>query len=461
MEKKCFLFCLLTISLSFKNYGQAIGLDSLLNKKYSTKSLIDDLSFINKNIDPKQYGNSAFYFFSKKEWDAKYDVEIQYLKNFDSLSLGQFYLRLLPLLNLLHDDHLELSYPRISEPINSDNRNLRDNNIILPIRIVLSNDSAFVACSDILPVKTAILSINNIPIKIIIDSLSNFISYPYQRYYRKNRFISFDFVSQFIIFYQLFHMRDSVELKYISEFSDKPESKYFKLNNISSGVISTYCYSKQMENLSSKFEDKVAIINLNTFNQNINSDSLIAEYNKLFKKIKNNSAEKLIIDLRYNSGGSDVSWILLLPYLTNSMLKFNCNREFLDVAFVLKNLHVNTSEINADVQFKGKVFLLIGYRTFSSAVRFADFIKYNHLADSIFGIETLGQASHYGQSKSYHLPNSQLHFIVSDKLFLSIDCKGDVSGVTPDVYLKSNSGREYLENILSAKDISKVIDLIK
>jgi peptidase S41-like protein len=448
------LFSLVLLA-GFRSYGSQNSIDSLLNIKYSTESLIDDLSFINKNIDPKKYGNSAFHFISKKEWDLKYKNEIAYLKSSDSLTLGKFYLRLCPLLNLLRDDHLELFYPEISKISSS---GIRPDHVVLPLRIVSINDSAYVSCSDLLPVKTALLSMNNIPVKTIIDSMSYYISYPYQKYYREHKFIILDFKVYFMLFYQLFHIRDSVEIEYLPENSDRPETKFFKLNTINQPGAWTYC-PVIMKNISLKFEDNVAILNLNTFRKT-KFDSLVAEYNKLFREIKDKKADKLIIDLRFNAGGSDISWILLLPYLTSSRLKFNCNREWLDISTVIKSMNIDVSEINIESQFKGKLYLLIGYKTFSSAVRFSDFIKYNQLADSIFGIETSGQATHYGESKSYFLPGTQLRFIVSGKLFLSIDCKGDTSGVMPDVYLKQNSGREYLDNILLSKDIAKIIDMI-
>ncbi len=112
---------------------------------------------------------------------------------------------------------------------------------------------------------------------------------------------------------------------------------------------------------------------------------------ELFHELESKKAKRLIIDLRYNSGGSS----LLL------------NR-------------FNEQLWNTTVRKNRELFVLIGRRTFSSAVLNAFELKSNNDA-ILVGEETGGSVNHFGQINDFQLPNTKMwvsystKYIVKDK----------------------------------------------
>jgi len=83
--------------------------------------------------------------------------------------------------------------------------------------------------------------------------------------------------------------------------------------------------------------------------------------------------------------------------------------------------------------FSGRMCVLIGPQTFSSATDFADAIKTYHLG-TLIGQETGGRPNGFGEAYIFRLPRSQLAVSVSSALF--VRANGDTTdqrGVVPDL----------------------------
>jgi hypothetical protein len=100
--------------------------------------------------------------------------------------------------------------------------------------------------------------------------------------------------------------------------------------------------------------------------------------NELFSLIEKEMPEKIIIDLRNNMGGNSG---IIHPFMEK-----------------LKKSHLNK---------KGKLFVLIGKSTFSSALMNAVELKRNYHS-ILVGESTSGTVNHYGEVRGFSLPNSQL-----------------------------------------------------
>ena len=112
--------------------------------------------------------------------------------------------------------------------------------------------------------------------------------------------------------------------------------------------------------------------------------------------------QRVVIDLRANSGGDSR---LLEPL-------------------------IETLAQRADVNQPGHLFVLIGPRTFSSAVLNAIQFR-QRTAAILIGEPTGGEPNHYGEVKSFTLPNSGLNVYYSTRLFVYIE--GDTSSaLEPD-----------------------------
>lgn len=140
------------------------------------------------------------------------------------------------------------------------------------------------------------------------------------------------------------------------------------------------------------------------------------QFNKeLFNAIKINNPDKLVLDLRYNGGGNSK---ILEPFLTQ-----------------LKESYLNK---------RGKLYVLIGKMTFSSALLNAIDLKQNFNA-TLIGEPTAGSINHYGETRSFDLPNTKARVVYSTKYFEQ--WKGHDGALNPDIIVTYS-----LENFIKGKD---------
>lgn len=122
---------------------------------------------------------------------------------------------------------------------------------------------------------------------------------------------------------------------------------------------------------------------------------------ELFAAINQYKPEKIVLDLRYNSGGNSG---ILDPFIEQ-----------------IKQSYLNQKE---------KFFVLIGRTTFSSAVMNAVELKRNSNAVFI-GEPTSGNINHYGEVRGFSLPKSKIVVAYSTKYWEN--WKGKKGPLTPDV----------------------------
>jgi len=154
-------------------------------------------------------------------------------------------------------------------------------------------------------------------------------------------------------------------------------------------------------------------------------DKAVAAFTKeTFGKIKASGATTLIIDVRENRGGNDSVWIEhLLPYLADQAFRVGSfsrkkviasRASQAEPAGLVIDSEFKTwypADLDHPLRFQGQVFVLIGRRTYSSAVQFS-----NVMQD--FGFATLVGEGSYVRSRStggiqfYQLPHSKLQIIV-------------------------------------------------
>ena len=118
------------------------------------------------------------------------------------------------------------------------------------------------------------------------------------------------------------------------------------------------------------------------------------------------NAQKLVIDLRNNGGGSSA---IFEPFIKKT----------------------EDSRFNSE----GKLWVIIGKRTFSSAILNSLRLKKNTKAIFI-GEMTGGEPNHYGEVKNFKLPNSEITVQYSTKYFHWYD--EDVNTLEPDLYVEES-----------------------
>ncbi|WP_214228025.1 S41 family peptidase [Pedobacter sp. B4-66] len=136
---------------------------------------------------------------------------------------------------------------------------------------------------------------------------------------------------------------------------------------------------------------------------------------ELFPIIDEQKAEKIILDLRYNGGGNSA---ILNPFIEK----------------------ISASYLNK----KGKFFVLIGKKTFSSAVMNAVELKRN--SNAIFiGEATSGNINHYGEVRGFSLPKSKIVVAYSTRYWER--WKGKKGPLKPDINMKYS-----IKNYIDGKD---------
>jgi hypothetical protein len=123
--------------------------------------------------------------------------------------------------------------------------------------------------------------------------------------------------------------------------------------------------------------------------------------------LKTKEVDKFVFDMRYNSGGSSPQGTSLVKQI---------------------------AQINS-INKKGKLFVVTGRRTFSSAV--LNSIDFQNYTNAIFiGEPTSGKPNHYGEVKKFLLPNSGLTINYSSKYFTY--AKEDTNSFYPEYEIKAS-----------------------
>lgn len=140
--------------------------------------------------------------------------------------------------------------------------------------------------------------------------------------------------------------------------------------------------------------------------RNAPQESLADFASRLFRFIDENEVEKLAIDLRWNNGGNT----LLLNPLVQGLIK------------------------NEKINRRGKLFVIIGRRTFSAAQNAATFFE--RYTNATFVGEPTGSSPNFvGEEDPFTLPYSKLVVNVSDLYWESSYPQDKRTWIAPQIYL--------------------------
>lgn len=149
----------------------------------------------------------------------------------------------------------------------------------------------------------------------------------------------------------------------------------------------------------------------------------------VFEQAIKNGIKHFVIDVSHNSGGNSIVGTMMIDHFyTKPYKSYQMNwRRSNDYLALMKSwgssnpeyealqpgqvLHRDASTVTpaTDVpKFKGKVYVVIGNGTFSSAIMFATIVKDNKMATLIGQAPKGGHPSHFGELYSTRLPNTQL-----------------------------------------------------
>ncbi len=152
------------------------------------------------------------------------------------------------------------------------------------------------------------------------------------------------------------------------------------------------------------------------------NEQYIKKVEEFFCDIKKDKIEKVIIDLRRNSGGEEVVIREFLRYINVQKVE------------LLNDLWFSNSINEQADLFNGEIYVLTSKETFSSAHGFAGVFKNNNIG-LIVGEPTGNATLAYGNILRCELPNSKIEFNVATNIF-KIPNKGVYSNtLEPDIYI--------------------------
>lgn len=142
-----------------------------------------------------------------------------------------------------------------------------------------------------------------------------------------------------------------------------------------------------------------------------------------FTRLRDAGVRTLIIDIRANSGGDDDVWIEgIMPYIASStyqngstyLLKIIAGRqkEGQAVGDVVRGSQetVYQPQLDNPLRFQGKLYVLVGRRTYSSAVLFTNVVQDNGFG-TIAGIGGAARGTQSGGTQNINLPHTGIGLV--------------------------------------------------
>jgi len=143
-----------------------------------------------------------------------------------------------------------------------------------------------------------------------------------------------------------------------------------------------------------------------------------------------------------NALSSDFGYEVVESELPYSVVFYDCKSPKLRPP-TLADIDPNAGSYDSIKKYNGKLILLTGSHTFSSAVMFATLCQDNGLA-IVYGSPTGGKPSTYGEGLGFQLPNTGIMCSVSVKYFQRPDIHRDPSdSLYPDVNIPINSEEHF------------------
>jgi len=369
---------------------------SIKNMNISKEQWVEDINYLQEKL-PKVHTN-PFSKIDQKDFDAK----IEALKgNINNLNSDEITIQLMNIIASVGDAHTDI-------------KNFKSN-YIFPFTIYKFNDGYYLTVVDdkyknLLGSK--VLTINNIPIEDVINKVSVLIPHENEAMVISK---APDYLQDPKVISYLTNSKDS--LLHVTLLDSKGKnskmdieavkSSTLKMSSLSDSIINKPIYMKNNNNFWYEYLEgqKTLYCQFNLCLVNTPSQKDLSSINDI---VKANKIEKVIIDLRNNVGGL---------YISDN------------------NAFINAIKNNSQINVNNKLFVIIGRKTFSSGMQYALGFKQQTNA-ILYGEATSGKPSHYGNVKTFNLPNSKLNITYSTKYFETQGFNSD--SLKPDVEIDTD-----------------------
>ncbi|MCZ4244893.1 S41 family peptidase [Pedobacter punctiformis] len=370
----------------------------------STTDFFNDLEYLQDTL-PKKHKN-LFIKINKSDFENKIkDIKLKV----NDLNYETFTTELFKLIVSIGDEHTRIEPPYTK---------------ILPIQFDIFKEGIFVVgidSSHAEHLKSELTQINGQPIKLIIDRFKQVIQSENKSYFEVG-FLNFLNNPAFLKGLDILNSNEEAQYTFKNPNGKETEIILKSILKIDKRKIQlakdlyTPYSSEKNGNYWFQYNQTNGILYFNYSRCKEDQNNPFAKFNEaLFKEIKINHPKKIVLDLRENSGGnSGILW----PFIDS----------------------IKTSYLNKEK----KLFVLIGKRTFSSALMNAVNLKRNTNA-KLIGESTSGNINHYGEVRGFKLPKTKIIISYSTKYWEN--WKGKKGPLLPDVKITYS-----IENFKKGKD---------
>ncbi|MFC7773054.1 hypothetical protein [Flavobacterium sp. GCM10027622] len=391
---------------------------NVYSQEINTEDWITDLNFLKSELSKKH--KNLFSKLSKDEFDSGID---KIIKQLDKDTDIQTSIKLHQLIAKIGDSHTSLSTSHITQKRK-----------IIPIDFMWLKEGLFISGStkdnyELLDKK--LLAINGFKINTIIDSLNTLsvvennalIKTTSSRLLDSNvllKHFGFSKPNDSIYNLELSDINGTISQHKIiqinSDMNNRKNMAYMKVN-----AETPFYRNGSGNNFKEQYFAKEKIYYIQ-YNKCVSRESIekygdketaykypsFKEFEeKVLKTLENSEIDKLIFDMRFNGGGSS--------YLAESL--------------------IDKIAANKKINKKGKLFVVVGNNTFSSAIFNTIYFKKKTQA-IIIGEETGGKPNHFGYVKSFSLPYSEIKVRYSSE-FWKLTEDNDAS-IVPDITIETS-----------------------
>ncbi|MBO9691276.1 S41 family peptidase [Chryseobacterium sp.] len=400
----------------------------------------DDIDYYSKIVSDSHY--NPFLFISQKQ----YITEVDKIKNQlpEQLSLKEMTLVMYKVSALLQDAH---SNPGISQSFMKEDFSKP---IFFPLILISDHDKLYSTVNTgAIPPGAEIISINGKDITPLFKKMKKSIG-------GTSQFRDVISLKLFSYFLYLEDITPPFSIRYKSSDRKKIDM------TIKEGIKLRDFLTLSMPGISKPYEFKMInhqLAYLDFRSMSGSTDDFDTFLSQTFATIRKENIKELAIDLRNNSGGNSLLGDLLLSYITDRKYSLqgrkywkisqiykdkllsdkNTEGEYLKMkngtVWEIGDCKPDDNKFKNDTIFKGKVYLLTGPFTFSSANLVADGIKQYKLAELI-GEPTGEYTNDFGEAFMFNLPNSKIQMRSTSSMSIGADCNaGSYTPVVPDVLI--------------------------
>jgi len=436
------LTILLSILLAIPFLNNAQSVDS--NKKYSAVALKEDLAFIKHQLFAAHA--NPFTELTQQQYEKLFnDID---RKIADSLTAVDFYKLAKPVMSFLSDEHADISLPKPLQLFNV-------HDMLPPFSLKQDGkkyliDAVLTAAVGIEPGKT-VKQVNHVAIETLVEECAAYATgFPQQRIDKALHYFGY-----------LYGFGNIPAGTYTLTMSD---GKNITINGITADAWQKHIYGNNTAQshcdkmISYTRYGKTGYINTCSFSTHSDSEfNVVADTIKsIYKQIKADGIETLVIDVSNNGGGnSAVGEVLINGFYGKPYRGYQCNWRRSDEYLKLIKSWGITNEQYAEKKpgeiihydsdttwpdenanrFNGKVYVVVGDGTFSSAIMFATVVNDNNIATLIGQTPRDGHPTHFGELYSTRLPNTQLSMRFGVKEWIRPAGKGKENILKPAIVM--------------------------